>query len=98
MKEFEIGRVAADPSLVPKAAAPGAAPGTAYFRYHGSPRMYYSAYEERAIAEIAGKLLATAQRSQDAWCIFDNTAAGAALANALALREMLAGPPAAEVQ
>jgi uncharacterized protein YecE (DUF72 family) len=75
--EFRIARVAADPALVPGAAEPGGWRGFAYWRLHGSPRMYYSAYESAALKALAGQL------ADDAWCIFDNTAAGAATDNAL---------------
>ncbi len=55
--------------------------GFAYHRLHGSPRMYYSAYDARALASLAERLRAS---TEPAWCIFDNTAFGAATANALA--------------
>ena len=41
---FRIARVAADPAVVPAAAEPGGWPGLAYYRLHGSPRMYRSPY------------------------------------------------------
>ena len=46
--------------------------------------MYYSAYDAAALAALALALRAAAERGP-AWCIFDNTAAGAATANALDL-------------
>ncbi len=39
-----VGRVGADPARHPAAAAPGGWNGVAYWRLHGSPRMYYSPY------------------------------------------------------
>jgi uncharacterized protein YecE (DUF72 family) len=84
LREFHIARAAADPALVPEAAQPSGWPGLAYFRLHGSPRRYYSTYSEEFLALLAEDLprLST---SAAAWCIFDNTASGAALANALEL-------------
>jgi uncharacterized protein YecE (DUF72 family) len=41
-----IARVAADPAPVPAAAEPGGWSGLIYFRLHGSPKRYYSAYPE----------------------------------------------------
>ena len=77
--QFQIARVAADPSLVPEAAHPGGWRGLVYYRLHGSPRVYYSAYSEAYLSTLSEAL------TPGAWCIFDNTAAGAAAGNALAL-------------
>ena len=81
---FQIARVAADPAVVPAAAHPGGWDGLVYYRLHGAPRIYYSAYDSATLATLAGPLR-TAAHSGPAWCIFDNTAAGAAIANALDL-------------
>jgi uncharacterized protein YecE (DUF72 family) len=82
MLDLGIGRVAADPAIVPAAGHPGGDPATAYFRLHGTPRKYWSRYTPEALAGWAADLRSCAQQSQ-VWCIFDNTAANAALANAL---------------
>lgn len=82
--EHRIARVAADPAKVPSAATPAGWPGFAYWRLHGSPRMYFSPYEAERLDALAGALRAG---PSDAWCIFDNTASGAAAADALALKE-----------
>jgi uncharacterized protein YecE (DUF72 family) len=42
LEEPRVARVAADPAPVPGAGAPGGWRGLAYYRLHGSPRMYYS--------------------------------------------------------
>lgn len=75
-----IDRVLADPA--PVWPAEDFTDPPRYIRLHGSPRMYYSSY---AAAEIAAysKLLAP-----DGWCVFDNTASGAAIENALAVLDM----------
>ena len=80
--EFEVARVAADPAPVPGAAQPGGWSGLVYHRLHGSPRIYYSAYEEHYLETLAQKLLINAA-SAPVWCVFDNTALGAATANAM---------------
>lgn len=82
MLDLGIGRVAADPAIVPAASHPGGDPATAYFRLHGTPRKYWSRYTPEALAGWAADLRRCARQSQ-VWCIFDNTAANAALANAL---------------
>lgn len=78
-----IGRVAADPARVPAAAEPGGWPGMVYYRLHGSPRVYYSNYEDADLDALAARLAAPA--AAPSWCIFDNTALGAATTNALGL-------------
>lgn len=86
-----IARVAADPARVPEAAEPGGAPDPVYYRLHGSPRIYYSAYDDAYLAALAARLREHAAAGRRAWCIFDNTAAGAATANALDLLARLPG-------
>ena len=82
----EVARVAADPAPAAGADVPGGWGGIVYFRLHGSPRKYWSRYPVDYIEGLAQALRA-APRSADAWCIFDNTASGAALANALELHD-----------
>src|SRR5439155_24898145 len=79
---YRVARVAADPAVVPAAAEPGGWDGLVYYRLHGSPRVYYSAYSGEYLEGLA-KSLVLAARSAHVWCIFDNTAAFAATANAL---------------
>jgi uncharacterized protein YecE (DUF72 family) len=79
-----ITRVIADPP----AREPGPyvpTSGAVYARLHGSPRMYYSSYDDAYLDSVAAYL-----SGKDAWCIFDNTASGAALPNALSLKQQLA--------
>jgi uncharacterized protein YecE (DUF72 family) len=83
---YASARVAADPAVVPEAASPGGWPGLRYSRLHGSPRTYYSSYDDAFVAELAHRLTA---EDGPAWCIFDNTAMDAATANALTLLELL---------
>jgi uncharacterized protein YecE (DUF72 family) len=74
-----VTRVIADPP----AGEPGPyvpTSGSVYARLHGSPRMYYSSYDDEYLDSVAAYL-----SGKDAWCIFDNTVSGAALPNALML-------------
>lgn len=79
LQDLRVARVAADPPRAAGDGMPGGWTGMAYWRLHGSPKIYYSDYAEEALQALAPKL-----RAQD-WCIFDNTAAFAALGNALRL-------------
>jgi uncharacterized protein YecE (DUF72 family) len=81
LRTHGVTRVIADPP----AREPGPYVPTAdavYARLHGSPRMYYSSYDAAYLDSVAEYL-----KGKDAWCIFDNTASGAALLNALTLLE-----------
>jgi uncharacterized protein YecE (DUF72 family) len=89
LRELAVARVAADPARVPVAAEPGGWRGLTYYRLHGSPRTYYSAYSEEFLAALAARLQAEAGRP--VWCVFDNTTLGAATGNALDLHRRLGG-------
>lgn len=91
LRRFDIGRVGADPVLIPGAAAPAAYGGVSYYRLHGSPRVYYSEYTGDTLAKLAGRMRKDAARGRNVWCIFDNTAAGAAIDNALELQSLIVG-------
>ena len=73
---------------VPAAGRPGGDVRFAYYRLHGAPRMYYSAYDCAFVAELTAQMRGAA--AKEVWCIFDNTASGAATANALAMQTQLA--------
>lgn len=85
---LHITRAAADPAVVPLAGEPGGWNGLVYFRLHGSPQMYTSPYSPEQLSALAVKLEQGAGTGP-AWCIFDNTALGAATENALALWELV---------
>jgi len=91
LKEFQIARVAADPACVPASTRPGGLGSLAYFRLHGSPRRYFSAYSSDYLNELAAQLANLASVAR-AWCIFDNTASGHAVQNALELTAKLGRP------
>jgi uncharacterized protein YecE (DUF72 family) len=87
--DHQVARAAVDPAPVPAAALPGGFRGLTYYRLHGSPRMYYSAYSPEYIGSLAETLVGAA-RSAPAWCIFDNTALDASTPDGLLLLEQIA--------
>jgi uncharacterized protein YecE (DUF72 family) len=89
LRSHKIARVAADPAPAPGADEPGGWDGLVYYRLHGSPIMYRSSYESDALTRLANTLSTVAAAGSDAWCVFDNTARGAATANALEMLEHL---------
>lgn len=85
LQAFEIGWVAADPAVI----APGDAwHGVRYWRLHGSPRIYHSAYGHERVQAYAQVLGQSIEEGIPTWCIFDNTASGHAVADALDLLEL----------
>jgi uncharacterized protein YecE (DUF72 family) len=85
MYEVKIGRVAADPAVVPAAAEPGGVSGHVYFRLHGSPQIYFSSYTTSYLDGLAFRLRMHGRAGDTVWCIFDNTIQGFAASNALAV-------------
>lgn len=93
-----VGRAAADPARSDAAARPGGwlgsdgsgADAVVYYRWHGAPRVYWSPYDDDWLAARAAEVVRWPDRS-DVWCMFDNTASGAALGNALRFSAMVAG-------
>jgi uncharacterized protein YecE (DUF72 family) len=84
-----ISRAAVDPSRISRDAQPGGWPGMKYWRLHGSPRTYFSAYELPTLQRLAIELQTASAAGEAIWCMFDNTASGAALGNALTLIALL---------
>ena len=87
--EFGIARVDADPAPVAHA-TPAIAVDTVYIRLHGSPQIYHSPYEERDLDSLAYEIEGHREAGRTVWCVFDNTASGAALPNALSLLKRFA--------
>ena len=87
---WQVGRVLADPQVAAAGRVPGGFAGLVYVRLHGSPRMYYSAYPPAVLDALVVRLDAAARSGASAWCIFDNTAEGAAVADALYTLQALA--------
>lgn len=82
---WRIARVAADPGLSDAARAPGGWSGLQYWRLHGSPRIYATAYGRERLETMAARLVGPA------WVVFDNTMFGAAADDALILQAILRG-------
>lgn len=79
---FEVARVAADPPRAAGLCDPGGWTQLTYYRWHGSPRAYFSCYTSGDLSRLAE---AVGRRSAETWCIFDNTGSGSAAGNALEL-------------
>ncbi|MCE2563162.1 DUF72 domain-containing protein [Komagataeibacter sp. FNDCF1] len=87
LQSRRISRVAADPAVPLPAARPGGWSGLAYFRLHGSPRIYESPYGQETIEAHAQAIAMLTARGTDVWTIFDNTTHGAAPLNAFELAQ-----------
>jgi uncharacterized protein YecE (DUF72 family) len=84
LSHYQVVRVTADPAVIEW--EPAEAGDFLYLRLHGSPKIYYSKYEPDQIRRYTGMLSAA---TPDSWCIFDNTASGAALVNALEMQDSM---------
>jgi uncharacterized protein YecE (DUF72 family) len=85
-----VGRVAADPACAPGAEMPQGSLRAVYFRLHGSPVTYHSAYDPGYLDRVATVIRGFTR--VPVWCIFDNTARGAATLNAIDLLTRLGSP------
>jgi uncharacterized protein YecE (DUF72 family) len=83
LQKYAIGRVLADPAPVWPMSDFRETPE--YVRLHGTPQIYYSSYDDADIRRIAD------QFGAESWCVFDNTASGAAIESALVMRDYMAG-------
>jgi uncharacterized protein YecE (DUF72 family) len=90
LRACQVGRVLADPMVHEAGRVPGGFAGLVYVRLHGSPRMYYSAYERAFLDALVVRLETAAATNAGIWCLFDNTAEGAALVDALYTTQRLA--------
>lgn len=84
-----IAQAAVDPSRFAGDLQPAGWPGLKYWRLHGSPRIYHDAYGASYRERLAPQLRTAQNEGAQAWCVFDNTASGAALGDALALHGCL---------
>ena len=87
LKGANVSRVAADPARFEGAERPTGSPRFAYFRWHGSPRLYYSKYSTAQLNDFATSVRSC--KARDTWCVFDNTARYAAWDDGLQLSAML---------
>ncbi len=83
LRERRVPRVAADPPPAPGAGRPGGWRGLVYYRLHGSPVRYRSAYGAEFVKRLAAELARETRKER--WVIFDNTAEGNAVPDALRL-------------
>lgn len=84
LTERGVVRVIADPAK----GQPGPhvpTTSTMYVRLHGAPRIYYSSYDAVYLAQLKADLEVHVRAGRTVWVVFDNTASGAAVPNALAL-------------
>lgn len=82
LARFRVARVHADPR-VGTDQAPAVYQQTVYVRLHGSPVIYRSDYPADFLGNNAAWLQEQHALGRQVWCIFDNTASGAAVPNAL---------------
>ena len=92
LQDWQIGRVLADPVVHAAGSLPGGFAGLVYMRLHGSPRMYHSAYGPAVLDALVARLQRAATLDANVWCLFDNTAEGAAIENALYTLDRLPAP------
>ena len=85
----EICLVAADPGIAGYDALQDNFPITAstvYLRLHGSPHMYKSSYDKAYLKNLSLRIAILLKQGQHIWCVFDNTAEGAAFPNAVTIQ------------
>ena len=63
---------------------------TVYYRFHGKPRLYYSAYKKNELNKIGDTILAN-KKVREVYVFFNNTATAAALKNAIWLEKYVRG-------
>jgi len=91
LAHYRTARVLADPPPHAGAGVAGGWPGLVYQRLHGAPRIYYSDYDSASLQSWATRLQQAAATGAECWCVFDNTAAGHAVPNALDFQALLHG-------
>lgn len=89
LRSLQVARVLADPVRHDAGRLPGGWNERVYLRLHGAPRVYYSSYERPLLQALADRMLAAEAQGAEVWCIFDNTASGAAAGDALDLQRLL---------
>ncbi|WP_397453243.1 DUF72 domain-containing protein [Pseudomonas sp. NA-150] len=87
--DHRIAQASVNPSRISGDKEPRGWLGIRYWRLHGSPTIYYSPYERAWLEDRATKIQQTLSAGVPTWCIFDNTASGAAMGNALTMLELL---------
>jgi len=85
LRESGVIRVIADPAASQPGLHEPTGDSEAYVRLHGTPRIYYSRYPVEEVAQWRAEFDALVASGRKVWCIFDNTAEGASVPNALEL-------------
>lgn len=88
LTKYRVARVAADPPRAQEGDVPAGWPGIMYYRLHGRPRTYWTRYDADYLRALADSVRGHGTAAQT-WCVFDNTASGAALENAYELQRLL---------
>jgi uncharacterized protein YecE (DUF72 family) len=86
---YRIAQALVDPSRISTDSSACGWIDVRYWRLHGSPRIYHSAYDVPYLQGLAHDMQSAAAEGATVWCIFDNTASGAASGNALTLAELI---------
>ena len=60
---------------------------TVYYRFHGAPRLYYSAYSKAYLQNVIHQIKQS-RKVKEAFIYFNNTALGHAVKNAREMRGM----------
>lgn len=84
LANLKIAYVIADPAPVEQP-VPERHLQTVYIRLHGSPVMYHSSYSQDYLERLSMDIREKVRSGKRVWCIFDNTASGFAVPNALSL-------------
>lgn len=85
LRECGVIRVIADPAAGQPGPHVPTSDSAVYARLHGAPRIYYSRYPIDEIARWRSRFERDVAAGRTVWCIFDNTAEGASVPNALEL-------------
>lgn len=89
LMRHKVTRVAADPAKIAGSDRVAGSGPWRYWRWHGSPRMYYSGYTAQALHELVKAVRCETPEGVEPWIIFDNTAHGHASSNAFQLQTRL---------
>jgi uncharacterized protein YecE (DUF72 family) len=94
LEDFDVGKVIADPEPCPASLEfQKATQDVCYLRWHGSPVIYESRYEEDSMQALKLRAEELSRDFNEVWIIFDNTTFGWATVNALEMKSMLLKTP-----
>lgn len=89
---YNISRVIADPPIRGVAHVAPPRSDIVYLRLHGSPVIYRSVYDDAYLEQLAQWIALQCEVGLRVWCVFDNSASGAAFGNALRLQSLIRQP------